>query len=138
MPLFVKAALIWLGFVLVAGLIGTLCQNLLTRHLGQRLSMAVGGLLLSGMIFALTVLWLPHLAPLTALKCWAIGIFWVGLTLIVERLVARFHPGSAATLGSARLGWTVLTEIGQGNLMILVLLVTLVAPYLAALLLALI
>jgi hypothetical protein len=132
MPLFVKAALIWLGFVLMAGFIGALCDNLLALRLGPRISSAIGNLLLSGMIFALTLLWLPHLAPLTARGCWAIGCLWVGLTLVLVRLVARFHQGSAHQ------EWSTFTEVRLGNLMLLVLLVTLVAPYLAARLLALI
>lgn len=138
MPLFVKAALVWLGFALVAGLNGALCENLLAPRLGARLSLALSGLLLCGLIFALTVIWLPHLAPLTARDCWAIGGFWVGLTLVFERLVVRFHQGSAFTKGSACPEWPALTDIRQGNLILLVLLVTLVAPYLAALLLTLI
>jgi hypothetical protein len=138
MPLLVKAALIWLGLALVAGLNDALCANLLAPRLGARIALAVSGLLLSGLIFALTVLWLPHLAPLTARDCWTIGGFWMGLTLIFNRLVIRFHRASAETLGSARPVQPALTDIRQGNLMLLVLLVTLVAPYLAALLLALI
>jgi hypothetical protein len=137
MPLFLKAALIWLGFALVAGLNGALSANLLTPRLGPRLSLMLSSLLLCGLIFALTVLWLPHLTPLTARDCWAIGGFWVGLTLVFERLVARFNSGNAFTKGS-RLGWPALTDIGPGSPMLLVLLVTLAAPYLAALLLALI
>jgi hypothetical protein len=138
MPLSIKAALVWLGFALVAGLNGALRENLLVPRLGTRLSLALSGFLLCILIFALTVLWLPHLAPLTARECWAIGGFWVGLTLLFERLVVRLHRGTAETLGSARLVRPAFTDIRQGKLMLLVLLVTLVAPYLAALLLALI
>lgn len=132
MPLLLKAALIWLGLALVAALGGALRENLLTPRLGPRRAQTISGLVLSGLIFALTVLWLPHLAPLTARECWAIGGFWVVLTLIFERLVARFQKGNVRPI------WPALTAIRQGNLMLLVLLVTLVAPYLAALLLALI
>jgi hypothetical protein len=138
MPLLVKAALIWLGFVLVAGLVGALRETLLTPRLGTRLSRMLGSLLLCGLIFALTVLWLPHLAPLTAPDCWTIGGFWAGLTLVFEGLIARFNRSSTFTQPSAGPGWPALTAIGQGNFMLLVLLVILVAPYLAALLLALI
>jgi hypothetical protein len=136
MPLLLKAALVWLGFVLVAGLNGALRENLLVPRLGARLSLALSGLLLCGLIFALTVLWLPHLAPLTARDCWAMGGFWVGLTLAFERLVAHFHRQDTTKTNDRSL-WPVLTDFRQGNLMLLVLLVTLVAPYLAALLLAL-
>lgn len=132
MPLFFRAALIWLGLALMAGLIGALRESLLIPRLGRRLALAVSGLLLSGMIFALTVVWLPHLGPLTASRCWAVGALWVGLTLGFELVVAR------VTRGSARLGFTALGQIRRGNLMIIVLLVTLAAPYLAARLLALI
>jgi hypothetical protein len=138
MPLLLKAALIWLGLALVAGLNDALCANLLAPRLGPRIGLAVSGLLLSGLVFALTVLWLPHLAPLTARDCWTIGGFWVGLTLILNRLMIRFHRPSAETVSGARPVWPALTDIRHGNLMLLVLLVTFVAPYLAALLLALI
>ena len=138
MPLLLKATLIWLGLVLTAGLNDALCANMLAPRLGPRIALAVSGLLLTGLIFALTVLWLPHLAPRTARDCWIIGGFWVGLTLICNRLMIRFHRASAETLGSVRPVWPALTDIRQGNLMLLVLLVTFVAPYLAGLLLALI
>lgn len=132
MPLFFKAALIWLGLALMAGLNGALRDSLLIPRLGPRVALAVSGLLLSGMIFALTVVWLPHLAPLTAGRCWAIGGFWVGLTLAFELMMAHL------TRGRARQGFTGLGQIKEGNLMIFVLLVTLAAPYLAARLLILI
>ena len=132
MPLLLKAALIWLGLVLVAGLNGVLRESLLVPRLGLRAALVVSGLLLSGAIFALTLLWLPHLAPLTAARCWAIGAFWVGLTLALELAVARI------TRGRARLGFTALGQIRAGNLMVVVLLMTLAAPYLAARLLGLI
>lgn len=132
MPLFLKAALIWLGLALMAGLNGALRDNLLAPRMGPRTALAVSGLLLTGMIFALTVLWLPHLAPLTVLECWVIGGFWVLITLLFELVVAH------VTKGSARLGLTDLLQVRQGNLMLLVLLMTLAAPYLAARLLTLI
>lgn len=132
MPLFLKAALIWLGLALMAGLNGALRESLLIPRLGRRLALVVSGLLLSGMIFALTLVWLPHLVPLTAGRCWAIGAFWVGLTLALEVIVAQ------VTRGYARPGFTALGQIRAGSLMIIVLLVTLVAPYLAARLLTLI
>jgi len=132
MPLFLKAALVWLGLALVAGLNGALRESLLAPRLGPRTSLAVSGLLFSGMIFALTLVWLPHLVPLTAGRCWAIGALWVGLTLCFELVVAR------VTRGRARLGFAALGQIREGNLMLIILLVSLVAPYLAARLLALI
>ena len=132
MPLILNAALIWLGFAVVAALNGALRDHLLAPRLGPRWSLAASGLLLSGLILALTLVWLPHLAPLTAPTCWAIGGFWVGLTLVFELWVARL------TKGSAWLAVTGLLQIRQGNLMLLVLLVTLTAPYAAGRLLALI
>jgi hypothetical protein len=132
MPLLLKAALIWLGLALMAALNGALRESLLTPRLGPRLALAASGLILCGMIFALTLIWLPHLAPLTPGRCWAIGAFWVGLTLAFELVAARI------TRGSARLGFTALGQIRAGKLMIIVLLVTLAAPYLAARLLTLI
>lgn len=132
MSLWIKAVLIWLGFALVGALNGALREHGLLGQLGPRCALAVSGLLLSAMVFGLTVLWLPHLAPLTARHCWAIGGLWVLLTLLFELLVARL------TQGSARAGLAGIMRVGQGNLMLLVLLVTLAAPYLAARLLDLI
>ena len=132
MPVIFKALLIWLGLALVAGLNGALRDSFLAPRLGPRTALAVSGLLLAGMIFALTVLWLPHLAPLAALDCWAIGGLWVSITLLFELVAAHF------TKGSARRGWTDLFQVRRGNLMLLVLAVTLAAPYMAARLLGLI
>jgi hypothetical protein len=49
-----------------------------------------------------------------------------GVTLFFERLVTPY------TKGGARLGWAGLLQVRRGNLMRLVLMVTLAAPYLAA------
>ena len=122
----VKAAAAWLLILACAILNGLLREAVLLPWLGMPGAMVLSGLLLSLCIVAVAVLLGPWLGPLGIGQRLAIGVFWLVLTLAFE-----FGFGRLVQQRS----WSQLFEaytFRDGNLWPLVLVVTLLAPLLAA------
>ena len=122
----VKAAAAWLLILACAVLNGFLREAVLLPGLGTPAAMVLSGLLLSLCIVAVALLLGPWLGPLETGQRLGIGVFWLVLTLAFE-----FGFGRLVQQRS----WSQLFEaytFRDGNLWPLVLVVTLLAPLLAA------
>ena len=121
----VRAAGIWGLFVGLAILNAAFREKVLGPLIGHPVALPLSGILLSVLIFLVTLALMPKLAGASALPYWAIGGAWVLLTLSFEFIFGHF---------AARKTWGEILEIfniSKGNLMPLVLIAAAVSPYLA-------
>ena len=120
-----KALAVWVGILILAVLNGALRENVLTPHLGPTAGFVLSGLLLSALIVIVTCLLLPWLGVRHPAELIGIGLGWVALTLVFEFSFGLWQGKS----------WQVMFEaytFQDGNIWPIVLLVTALAPYLAA------
>jgi len=120
-----KALAIWLAILLLAILNGLLREAVLVPMLGPSAGLVLSGLLLSALIVAVAYLALPWLDVRGAAPLLAVGLGWLALTLVFEFSFGLWQ----------RKPWPVLLEaytFQGGNLWPLVLLVTALAPSIAA------
>ncbi len=122
----VRCFLVWLLFIPIAILNGAIREKILIPLLGQAPALSLSGMMLS-CLFLLTVWALfPWLSISSSGQCWLVGILWVALTVSFELGFGHYIMGKP---------WGVLLEaydVRIGNLWVLVLLVVLVSPRLAA------
>ncbi len=120
-----RAAGIWGLFVVLAILNAALREKVLGPLIGNPAALPLSGILLSILVFLVTLALFPKLRAATALHCWAIGGAWVLLTLAFEFIFGHFVMGKAS--GEI----LEIFKISQGNLMSLVLIAIAASPYLA-------
>ena len=118
---YLKSLLVWLCFIPTAILNGGFREYVLTKYLDTALATAISGILLCILILLITWLLLPRLVTLNRKESFIAGIIWTLLTVIFEftsgigtgvpmkELIAAYNPLS-------------------GNLWILVVLTTMLAP----------
>lgn len=120
-----RAFAVWLGILGLAVANGVLREAVLIPRLGGRAGLLLSGVLLSALIVGAAWLALPWLAVPRPSGLWAVGGGWLLLTLLFELSFGRLQGKP----------WPLLLEaytFRGGNLWPLVLLVTLLAPRLAA------
>ncbi|WP_019677617.1 hypothetical protein [Arsukibacterium perlucidum] len=120
-----KSLIVWAAIVVLAILNGILREAVLTPMLGITAGLLLSGLLLSALIIAVSYLTLPWLDARRLAQLLAVGLGWVLLTLVFEFSFGLWQGKS----------WSVLLEaytFKDGNIWPLVLLVTALAPYIAA------
>jgi hypothetical protein len=119
-----RAALAWLVFVVLAMLNGGLRQTLLVPRIGERAGHVVSTLLLSALVLAAAWPLLRWIRPATVRDAWLIGALWLLLTVAFEFLAGHYLFGSPwGELAAAY-------DIWDGQIWILVLVTTLIAPVL--------
>ena len=117
----ITITLIWICFIPIAIINGGFRDYLLDKYLPENISLAISGIILSGLIFVITMLLLPRIKRLSEKDCVKIGVQWMLLTVVFE-----FYFGLSS--GST---WSELIEAYnplKGNLWILVLLSTFLSP----------
>lgn len=122
----VKAFAVWLGILVLAIANGTLREVFLVPTIGKPPGLIVSGVLLSGAILAFAYFALPWLGRAQVARYVAIGFSWLCLTLVFEFMFGRLFQGKP---------WSEILEaytFKDGNIWSLVLLITAVAPYVAA------
>ncbi len=121
-----KALASWILIVVVAIVNGILREKMLVPALGASGGLIASGAILSCCIFLAAFIATPWYGRLTSLQYWLIGLFWLLLTLIFEFGFGRFvqHKDWAELLQAY--------TFKGGNIWPIVLMVTLVAPRLAA------
>lgn len=120
-----KTLLIWVGILLLAILNGILRESVFIPQLGRAPGLILSGLLLSVLILLVAYFSLPWLATRQPGQLVAIGLGWLGLTLIFEFAFGLLQGKSLPVLLDAY-------TFKGGNIWPVVLLVTACAPYLAA------
>ena len=118
---YLKSFLVWLCFIPAAILNGGFREYVLIKYLDTALATAISGILLCILILLITWLLLPRLVTLNNKESCITGIIWMILTILFEftsgigtgvpmkELIAAYNPLS-------------------GNLWILVVLTTMLAP----------
>jgi hypothetical protein len=119
-----RALLGWLFLLLLAILNGALRQAVLIPRWGERVGHIVSTLLLCALILGATWMVMRWVRPASARDAWLIGGVWLGLTLGFEFLGGHYLFGDSwAELLAAY-------DVAAGQIWILVLITTLLAPVL--------
>ncbi len=121
-----KAIGIWLLILVAAILNGLVRDGILTPLIGPAPALPLSGVTLSLFIFLITWLLIPTLGMHPATVYISVGLFWVALTLSFEYLFGYFVAGKS---------WDEIIEVlnvTDGNLFIIAVLATAVAPWLTA------
>jgi hypothetical protein len=122
----VRAVSVWLVMLIVASANGALRQAVLIPLIGEVGGRAISTLVLAALLALLTWLTIGWIAPRSGADAWLIGAMWVALTLAFEFLAGHYLFGTP---------WSGLVEdynVLRGRIWIVVLLVTGVAPRVAA------
>lgn len=126
MTLLLRATRIWLVLLLAAILNAALREQLFAPWLGKTAALPLSGITLSALVFGIALIFIPRFGHLRTTLYFTIGLVWVVLTLAFEFLLGHFLLGQS---------WRETTQVlilTQGNLFALVLVVTLLSPWLAA------
>ncbi len=121
-----RAALIWLLIACLAVANGVLRENVMAPITGMGMALPLSGISLSLIVLVVSYFSLGFLGVRTAAIYWLIGLQWVVMTLAFEFLFGHFVVGKS---------WSTLLQtfnLAKGDLFLLVLLVSLVSPYLMA------
>jgi hypothetical protein len=121
-----EAIRFWLLLVVLAVLNGALREKGLIPVLGPTGGLVISGISLSFLIFLVSWLAVPQFGALSASQYWFIGLLWLVMTVLFEFGFGHWIAGKP---------WNELLaayNISKGNLWVLVLLVTLISPYVAA------
>jgi hypothetical protein len=101
-------------------------EKLITPVVGDQAAHAVSSVILSLLIFLVTLFVIPWFRVSKASRLWLLGLFWLSLTVAFEFLYGRFSLG---------LSWRKLLDdynLLKGRLWPLVLVTTLVSPRITA------
>ena len=121
-----RATGIWLAIFVVAIINGLFREMVLMALVGAAYALPLSGLTLSALVLAVSWLSITLFDLLDEKTYFVIGFFWVLLTLLVEFLFGHFVLGKS---------WQEIAQVFNlqgGNLFVVVLLVTLLAPWAAA------
>ncbi|MDX1757421.1 MAG: hypothetical protein R3175_15295 [Marinobacter sp.] len=115
------------GLILALAILNAVVrETLLAPALGETVALPVSGVVLSALILLVAGLSVPYFRPVEPRVFWLSGVLWLGLTLLFEVGLAFLVVGLAWRELLASL------DPRDGNLFILVLVMTLLAPRLAA------
>lgn len=120
-----KALMVWAAILALAILNGALRETVLIPRLGTPAALILSGLLLSALIVGVSYVALPWLAARRMVQLLAVGLGWLVLTIIFEFSFGLWQGKP----------WAVVLEaytFKDGNVWPMVLLITALAPYIAA------
>jgi len=120
-----KSLLIWLAIIPLAILNGGLRQEVLNPLLGEKIGEPLSCVLLCLIIFALCWFFISRIGQGTTKTYWKIGFLWIILTVL-------FETGFGLLLGYSFAELMKAYDITSGNLWLIVVLFTGIAPYLSA------
>jgi len=121
--MYLRSALVWLSFGVVAFAVGALRQAVIAPRLGEQLAHQIGSVAVAAIIGATAARFTQSLGP-TREQALTIGLLWVAMSVAFEVGYFRFGMGEP---------WGRLIHdynLFQGRLWLLVLIVQLVTPYL--------
>ena len=120
-----KALAIWVVILVLAVINGTLREAVLIPKLGNTSGLILSGVLLSLLILAATYLLLPWLGIRRSSQLVLVGLCWLALTLVFEFSFGLLRGKALPEILGAY-------TFKGGNIWSVVLVVTAVAPWLAA------
>ncbi len=120
-----KSLLIWLAIIPFAILNGGLREKVLIPLIGAEYAFPISGLILCLLIFILCYTFIPRIGKGTTKTYWLIGLLWLLLTITFETVFGLISGNTLPELLKAY-------DITTGNLWLLVVLFTGIAPWLAA------
>lgn len=120
-----KSLLIWLAIIPLAILNGGLREEVLIPLIGEECGLPLSGLLLCLFIFLLSYIFLPKIGKGASRNYWQIGLLWLLLTITFETVFGLFRGNTVSELIKAY-------DVTTGNLWLLVVIFTGIAPWLAA------
>lgn len=123
---FLKATGIWLIIVVAAILNGFIREKVFTPILGAQSSLPLSGITLSLLIFVIAYFLVPFIGRHRAQVYLLIGLLWVVLTLSFEYSFGFF------VLGRSLAEINAVFNIKEGNLFIVAVLSSAIAPWLVA------
>jgi hypothetical protein len=118
-----KAALIWLCIACLAILNGLIRDFLFAPLFGTAFALPLSGISLAVIVFAVTYLFIGFIGATSKKACFLVGTQWILMTLAFELLFGHFLAGKS---------WGELLQVFNlfnGDLFLLVLLVSLFSPY---------
>ena len=121
-----KALLVWIGILFLAIANGWLRERLLIPAFGSPAALVLSGALLSLLILVTAYALVPWLGPLVSSQCLYVGLIWLGLTLAFEFTFGRSVQHKS---------WPELLQaytFKGGNIWPIVLIVIVLAPFIAA------
>ena len=121
-----KAGLIWLGIAILAIINGVVRDNVVAPMYGREIALPLSGISLAIVVFFITYFTIGFLGKVTRSVCIGTGVQWVMMTLAFEFLFGHYVAGKS---------WATLMQtfnVASGDLFVVVLLVSLVAPCIAA------
>jgi hypothetical protein len=120
-----KAVIVWAAILGLAIVNGALRDTVVVKLVGETMARAASGVILCLLIFVAALIAAPWFGRLPARVWWSIGALWLGLTVVFETAAGYAQHGSWQSLLDAY-------TLQGGNLWPLVLLATLVAPWVGA------
>ena len=120
-----KSFFIWLALVFLAILNGALRETVVNPLIGERYGLPLSGVLLCIFLFVLCWFCIPRIGRGTAKTYWIIGLWWIIWTVLFETGFGLLTGDSIAALIKAY-------DITTGNLWLLVVSFTGIAPWLTA------
>jgi hypothetical protein len=121
----VKAIVVWLVILALAFANAALREKVLLPWIGRVRGLTLSGVILSALVLGVTYLALPWVGAVRGVELFAMGIGWLVLTLACDLALGAIQGGGIRQQFDAYL-------FKRGNLWPVVLLVTAIAPYLAA------
>lgn len=124
--LFLKTSMIWFAIAVLAIANGIFRETVLVSHFGQGIALPVSGATLSIIVFIVTYISFPLFGKKDQLTYLFIGLQWIIMTLIFEFLFGHYVVGKS---------WSDIFDIFnimKGNMLIIVLIVSLFSPLLVA------
>ena len=125
--MFIKAVAVWFSFAALAIMNGALRDMVISRWAGEQGGHVISTFLLCILIFAVTWLTIDWIGPLSGTDTLLIGALWLGMTLAFEFMAGHYL---------FKTPWEKLLadyNLARGRIWPLVLVTTLLAPWLARL-----
>ena len=122
----VKSIAVWLVIVIAAIFNGAIREKLLIPFIGSYISLPLSGITLSALVFIITYVAIPIFGNVKSGVYLLVGVFWILLTLAFEYLFGHYVMGTP---------WHEINQVFtllNGNLFIIVLIVTALSPWAAA------
>lgn len=119
------AVLAWAAILVLAILNGIARETLLVPAIGETAARAASGLVLASLVYLVAYVAIPYIGAVSVAQAWAIGLLWTMMTLVFEFGFGFAQHKRASELREAY-------TFRRGNLWPLVLLMTLIAPWLVA------